>query len=77
MKSPRECKTLKEIDDLIEETGRHMPQLEAEARSRNWSAAERAANFKIDAMCRALERRAELAAGGVHNHPGDCTTAQP
>lgn len=61
MKELHELHTLREVDALIDEIGRHLWfDLQARAKSRQWSPEERTVNPKLDAMLKALERRAEL-----------------
>lgn len=63
MKPPSEIYTLDGINRLIGEIDRNGSEdLEARAKSRSWTAAERAAQPKLDAMLNALARRDELAA---------------
>ena len=60
MKTLPEHYTVAEVDDLISEIERHTPGLRQRAESGECTAAKRAGDMKLDAMCRALERRAEL-----------------
>jgi len=61
MKSLIEMCTAAEVDAFVDgQICRHLPALRAKAESREWSAAERAADPKLDAVCKALERRAQL-----------------
>lgn len=60
MRTLAEMRTVEEVDLFINEITRHLPELHAKAESRQWSAAERAADMKLDAVCEALERRAVL-----------------
>lgn len=53
--------TLEQVDDFIDyEICRNLPGLRAKAESSKWTATERATNPKLDAVLKALERRAEL-----------------
>lgn len=73
MKDPKALYTVAEADALIEEIGRHVLGLEGRVESRTWTAEERATDPKFDAMCGALERRAELEAeikGGIRSPDG-------
>lgn len=60
MRGLAEIYTVEDIDAFIEEIGRNDFNLLARAEARSYSAAERAADPKLDAMLKALERRAEL-----------------
>ncbi len=58
--------TVEEVDEFIEEICRNSPpELLARAESRKWNTEERTADAKLDAVCKALERRAELASEPV------------
>lgn len=53
--------TVKEVDDFIDhEICRDCPEIRTRAEGGRWTVEERAANSKLDAVCKALERRAEL-----------------
>jgi len=61
MKSLSELSTVQEVDAFIDEQiCRYLPGLRKKAESREWTAGERAADAKLDAVCKALERRNEL-----------------
>lgn len=62
MQNLKDLFTIKDVDDFIDyQICRYLPLLRAKVESRcDWSTAERAADSKLDAVCRALERRAEL-----------------
>jgi len=78
MKDISELYTPAEVDARIDEICRNMPGLRAKVESGDYTAAERASDPKVDAVCRALERRAELEGeitrgeraptGEVHHH---------
>jgi len=62
MKSLADLSTVEEVDDFIDnQICRHMPGLRARAESHEWIAEERAGDPKLDAVYKALERRAQLA----------------
>jgi len=54
--------TVQEVDAFIDlEICRNLPLgFRTQVEAGNWSAEERSANPKLDAVCKALERRAEL-----------------
>lgn len=52
--------TVAEVETLIDEICRHLPELRAKAESGTWTTEERATNSKLDAVCKALERRTVL-----------------
>ncbi len=63
MKPPNEIYTVEDINLLIDEICRNGPgDLEARAKSRHWTSAERAAEPRLDAVLIALARRDELTA---------------
>lgn len=51
-----------EVDAFIDEICRNMPPgwFHARAEAGSWTSKERAADPKLDAVCKALERRAKL-----------------
>ena len=55
--------TVQEVNDLIDEIYRNMPpEFRARVEMGHWGAAQRAEEPKLDAVCKALERRAQLLA---------------
>ena len=61
MQKLSELYTLDAVDDLIDEICRNMPPgFRRIVDSGTWSPEERARDMKIDAVCKALERRAQL-----------------
>ncbi len=60
MKDLSQIYTIAEAEAFIEMVGRNQSGLRERAESRAWTAAERAAEPKLDAMCKALERLKEL-----------------
>ena len=72
MKELREMQTVEEVDDLIGEIGRDMPGLRYYAEAGKFSAKDRAESPKLDAMCKALERRAEIAGQNGHSCDQNC-----
>lgn len=61
MKDLYEMYTVAEVDEFIDHICWNMPPgFRAEVESRMWTAAERAASMKLDAVLKALARRQEL-----------------
>jgi hypothetical protein len=62
MLNPRSLSTKDDVDEFIEMMLRNERDrsLLVRAQSRHWSAAERAAEARLDLMCTALERLREL-----------------
>lgn len=65
MQTLKEMSTTKDVDDFIKEICRHMPDPQGfrrKAETSDYTAAERAKDAKLDALCNALARLAEISA---------------